>query len=76
VINVKEDSREEGPGTKNSALLSLSCSPEAALVENEWRLLVIWECALRGPQRRPVADVFDEIVRWFSTDEADGVIGG
>jgi DNA mismatch endonuclease, patch repair protein len=49
---------------------------QAALVENEWRVLVIWECALRGPQRRPVADVLDEIVRWFSTDEAAGVIRG
>jgi DNA mismatch endonuclease (patch repair protein) len=49
---------------------------QAALVENEWRVLVIWECALRGPQRRPVADVLDEIVRWFSTDETAGVIRG
>jgi DNA mismatch endonuclease (patch repair protein) len=48
----------------------------AALAENGWRVLVIWECALRGPQRRPVAAVLDEIVRWFATDEAAGVIRG
>lgn len=48
----------------------------AALAENHWRVLVIWECALRGPQRRPVAAVFDEIVRWFGTDETAGVIRG
>ena len=49
---------------------------QAALAENHWRVLVIWECALRGPQRRPVAVVLEEIVRWFSTDEAAGVIRG
>ena len=48
----------------------------AALSENDWRVLVIWECALRGPQRRPVAAVLDEIVRWFGTDEAAGFIQG
>jgi hypothetical protein len=49
---------------------------QAALVENDWRVLVVWECALRGPQRRPVAAVLDEICRWFGMDESFGVIRG
>ena len=28
-----------------------------ALHESGWRVLVVWECALRGPGRRPVRDV-------------------
>lgn len=31
----------------------------AALRESGWRVLVIWECALKGTQRRELADVLD-----------------
>ena len=51
-------------------------SAQAALKENNWRILVIWECALRGPQRRPVEAVLNEIVRWFRIDEPVGVVQG
>jgi DNA mismatch endonuclease (patch repair protein) len=49
---------------------------QAALAESNWRILVIWECALRGLQRRPVEAVVDEIVRWLENDEAAGIISG
>jgi DNA mismatch endonuclease (patch repair protein) len=34
-----------------------------------WRTLVIWECTLRGPARRPAGEVVDRIIAWleFST---------
>ena len=31
----------------------------AALRAAGWRVLVVWECALRGPARRPLEDVID-----------------
>lgn len=29
------------------------------LMEDSWRVQVVWECALRGPGRRPIEDVFE-----------------
>lgn len=29
----------------------------AALLEKGWRVLVVWECSLRGPAKRPVWDI-------------------
>jgi DNA mismatch endonuclease, patch repair protein len=49
---------------------------QTALAENGWRVLVIWECALRGRQRRSVTAVLDEIVRWFDKGEAAGIVQG
>jgi DNA mismatch endonuclease (patch repair protein) len=51
-------------------------SAQSALMQEKWRVLVIWECALRGPQRRPVDVVLDEVVRWLDQDEAFAVIRG
>jgi DNA mismatch endonuclease (patch repair protein) len=41
-----------------------------------WRTLVVWECALRGPNRQPVEKVLDEIAGWLNLDEASAVIQG
>jgi len=41
-----------------------------------WRAMVLWECALRGPGRRPLEAVLDEIVRWLRTEEPEGVVHG
>jgi DNA mismatch endonuclease (patch repair protein) len=30
-----------------------------------WRTRVIWECALKGPQRSSVEDVLDGVVEWL-----------
>ncbi len=30
-----------------------------------WRILVIWECALKGPGRRPLEEVLKEASRWI-----------
>ncbi|MBK9169103.1 MAG: DNA mismatch endonuclease Vsr [Bryobacterales bacterium] len=30
-----------------------------------WRTLVVWECALRGPERRPVAEVLAQVSSWL-----------
>lgn len=30
-----------------------------------WRILVIWECALRGKYRKSIDDVVDQIISWL-----------
>jgi DNA mismatch endonuclease, patch repair protein len=48
----------------------------AKLVQERWRVLTVWECALRGRARRPVAALLDEIVWWLAADASEGVIQG
>lgn len=31
-----------------------------------WRTFVLWECELRGPARRPLEVVIDEVVAWLT----------
>ncbi len=35
------------------------------LMHDQWRVLTVWECALRGSARQPVDTVFDKIVQWL-----------
>ena len=37
------------------------------LLENNWRILKIWECAMKGRQRWPLDSLMDEIIRWLKT---------
>jgi len=46
------------------------------LLSEGWRVLLVWECALRGPARWPAGTVVDEIVKWLSTDASEGVVHG
>ena len=46
------------------------------LLSERWRVMVVWECALRGKGRIPVGDVLDAVVAWLETDAAEGVIRG
>jgi DNA mismatch endonuclease, patch repair protein len=41
-----------------------------------WRSLVLWECALRGPSRRPVEAVLDEVEGWLRTEELEATVQG
>ena len=41
-----------------------------------WRAMVIWECALKGKQRRNTEDVTNEIVSWLLSDSRTGEIRG
>jgi DNA mismatch endonuclease (patch repair protein) len=36
-----------------------------ALIKAGWRILTIWECALRGPGRIPEAALFDQVSDWL-----------
>jgi DNA mismatch endonuclease (patch repair protein) len=37
----------------------------SALAAAGWRMLVIWECALKGPERRSLEDVLFEASAWL-----------
>ena len=41
-----------------------------------WRVLSIWECAVRGSGRRPFPELVDDIQAWFAADATEGEIGG
>lgn len=47
---------------------------QATLIRDQWRVLTVWECALRGPGRRSVDSVLNEISRWLDpNDPADAM---
>lgn len=41
-----------------------------------WRVLTIWECAVKGKRRRPVEHIADDIVAWLKTGNCDAEIKG
>jgi DNA mismatch endonuclease (patch repair protein) len=48
-----------------------------AALENEgWRVLTIWECALRGRTRLPVEEVIDKAAKWLKTETESSEIRG
>ena len=47
-----------------------------ALHEAGWRVLDVWECALKGRTRRPLDQVIAEIDAWLPSDSARLVIRG
>ena len=49
---------------------------EAALRDQGWRRLVIWECALKGKSRIPLDEVMDATVKWLADNKKDLEIRG
>lgn len=48
----------------------------AKLAAAGWRVLVVWECALKGPARLPVNVVLASVTTWLDTEEPAGVVQG
>jgi DNA mismatch endonuclease (patch repair protein) len=48
----------------------------AALTAAGWRVLVLWECALRGPARDPVSAILDRVVSWLGSETGSLTIRG
>ena len=48
----------------------------AALVTAGWRVLTVWECALRSPSRLPLNTVLDQAVAWLESEETVLTIAG
>jgi DNA mismatch endonuclease (patch repair protein) len=38
---------------------------EARLLAAGWRILTVWECALKGKQKRPAVDVVEQVAAWI-----------
>lgn len=58
--------------TKISRNQARDAEAVAALGQTGWRVLNVWECALRGRGRLPQAMMFDEIVAWLDGGPARG----
>ena len=46
------------------------------LAEAGWRLLTVWECAIRGPEKLVFESVVDEIAKWLEEGSASIEIRG
>lgn len=46
------------------------------LYQAGWYVMVVWECALKGPGRRPLEDVIDELSQWLQHSDRNGQIRG
>lgn len=49
---------------------------ESRLVADGWRVLTIWECALKGRERLPVKTVLDRAAEWLVNGPAHETISG
>ncbi|MFT0861248.1 very short patch repair endonuclease [Ancylobacter sp. G4_0304] len=49
---------------------------EVRLVDAGWRVLTVWECALRGRARRPLDEVLADCAGWLRGDTQQGMIRG
>jgi DNA mismatch endonuclease (patch repair protein) len=36
-----------------------------SLLDSGWRVLIVWECALKGKTRLPIDNILDEISEWI-----------
>lgn len=48
----------------------------AALHSDGWRVATIWECAMKGTQRRAEADLIDYCEQWLHSDSESLVLRG
>lgn len=48
----------------------------ARLIDDGWRVLVTWECALIGSTSYPVSEVAEKTMAWLNGDQASCVIAG
>lgn len=49
---------------------------ETRLTEMGWRVMTVWECALRGPGRKSMEDVLVDCGEWLRSDALLGQIRG
>lgn len=47
-----------------------------ALELQEWRVLTVWECALKGKERLEIERIIDEITSWLYSDDTFHEIRG
>ncbi len=60
--------REEFWTTKINRYRVVDALSELALAEADWRLGIVWECALKGRTRLPLLDVLEACIAWLRSD--------
>lgn len=68
--------RQEFWRTKIESNMTRDAAAEAALLASGWRVLTIWECALKGRTRLPVEIVLDRASEWLVNGPAQGTVAG
>ena len=46
------------------------------LKANGWRILIIWECAVKGRTKKPIDEIMDSIISWLKSDNKYFAIRG
>jgi len=46
------------------------------LLDNEWRVLVVWECAIKGMKDGELNKLVSEVADWLKSEKQYGEIGG
>ena len=47
-----------------------------SLLTDNWRVQIVWECALRGKNRLPADSVIDQVSRWIKSKKQFSEISG
>jgi DNA mismatch endonuclease (patch repair protein) len=47
-----------------------------SLEEGGWRVLAVWECAVKGKTRRPISEVIQTTANWLQFGKASASIEG
>ena len=61
---------------KISANMTRDAGNRLLLASSGWRILSVWECALKGKDKHPVDDVIRGIEHWLRTASGNGDIRG
>lgn len=67
--------REEFWRTKIRSNVDRDATMQARLSDAGWRIATIWECSVKGRNRRPLTEVIDSLASWLSSDEKELFIG-
>lgn len=62
--------RQEFWTTKINRNREVDTRSEQALAQADWRLGIVWECALKGRTRLPLLEVLEACVGWLRSDAA------
>lgn len=68
--------RQEFWRTKIDGNVARDMAAEGALIVDGWRVLTIWECALKGRERLPAQVVIDRAANWLVTGQVRVTIAG
>lgn len=62
--------------TKIDGNVGNDCRAIRSLRRKGWRVLVIWECALKGPGRINLQQIEDRVIKWLPSCKPTGKIRG